>query len=175
MPADSSKLESFGHVENRTIRRLIGYWFDKRGERPMLALGDIDPIEIPWALGGIWLSDYLAESDRFRCRIAGEKINAFWGRSIAGKHLDEIVPPDRLEAMVEKVRTARELPAIVHDRVCVSLTDQIAKNGERIILPLSDDGAQVNALLGASHCDWLRDLEFDPYVAYSETTTVTQV
>jgi hypothetical protein len=175
MPADNPSLESFGHVENRTLRRLIGYWFDKRGERPMPALGDIDPIEISWALGRIWLCDYLAESGRFRYRLAGENINAFWGGRIAGKHLDEIVPPDRLKAMAEKARMVRELPSIVHDRVCLSLTDEIAKNGERIVLPMSDDGVHVNALLGACHCGWLRDLEFDPFVTYSETTTVTHV
>ncbi len=173
MPADSTSLKSFGHVENRTLRRLIGYWFDKRGERPMPAVGDIDPIEIPWALGRIWLCDYLAESGRFRYRLAGENINAFWGRSIAGKHLDEIVPPDRLKSVTEKVRMVTELPAIVHDRVSLSLADEIAKNGERIILPLSDDGRTVNVLLGATHRDWFHDLEFDPFTTYSETTTVT--
>jgi hypothetical protein len=74
---------------------------------------------------------------------------------------------------MKKVRMTCELPAIVHDRVCLSLADEIAQNGERIILPLSDDGARVNALLGAEQCDWLHDLEIDPYVAYSETTAVT--
>jgi hypothetical protein len=173
MPADSTSLKSFGHVENRTLHRLIGYWLDQRGERPMPGLGDVDPIDISWALGQIWLCDYVAESGRYRYRLAGEKINAFWGRSIAGIHLDEIVPPDRLKSVTDKVHMVSKLPAIVHDRVCLSLTEEIAKNGERLILPLSDDGVNVNALLGASHCDWLRDLEFDPYVAYSETTTVT--
>ncbi len=66
-----------------------------------------------------------------------------------------------------------EMPDIVHHLVCLSLADEIAKYGERIILPLSDDGVSVNALLGATHRDWLRDLEFDPYVVCSETTTVT--
>lgn len=173
MPDVSPNLESFGHVENRTLRRLIGYWFDKRGARAMPARANVDPVEIPWALGRIWLCDYAAESGRFRYRLAGEFINSFWGRNIAGKHLDEIVPPDRLRSVTKKVRTARERPAIVHDRISLSLTDEIAKSGERVILPLSDDGERVNALLGASHCDWLRDLEFDPYVAYVETTTVT--
>ncbi len=27
-------------------------------------------------------------------------------------------------------------------------------------------------LLGATHRDWFRDLEFDPFTTYSETTTV---
>jgi hypothetical protein len=68
---------------------------------------------------------------------------------------------------------ARELPAIVHDRVCLSLTEEIVEKGERIVLPLSDDGVNVDVLLGAAHCSWFRDLEFDPYVSCSETNTVT--
>ena len=173
MPYDSPDLASFEHVENRTLRRLIGYWLDKRGARAMPALGSVDPVEIPWALGRIWLCDYLAESGRFRYRLAGEFVNSFWGRNIAGKHLDEVFPPDRLKSVTKKVRTVRQGPAIVHDRVSLTLADEIAKSGERVMLPLSDDGKNVNALLGASQCDWLRDLEFDPFVTRSETTTVT--
>ncbi len=173
MPDHSPDLEPFAHVEHRSLRRLIAYWLDKRGARAMPALADVDPVEIPWALGRIWLCDYLAESGRFRYRLAGEFINSFWGRNIAGKHLDEILPSDRLKAVTKKVRTVRERPAIVHDRVSLSLAEEISKSGERLILPLSDDGTRVTALLGASQCDWLRDLEFDPYVCVSETTTVT--
>jgi hypothetical protein len=68
---------------------------------------------------------------------------------------------------------ALELPAIIYDRTCLSLTEEITRTGERIILPLSDDGKTVNALLGASHRDWFRDLELDPFTTYSETTSVT--
>ena len=79
----------------------------------------------------------------------------------------------QVKSVVKKVHTVRDGPAIVHDRISLSLAEEIAKSGERVILPLSDDGINVNALLGASYCDWLRDLEFDPYVTFSETTTVT--
>jgi hypothetical protein len=68
---------------------------------------------------------------------------------------------------------ATDLPAIIHDRACLSLTEEITRNGERIIMPLSDDGRTVNALLGATDRKWFRDLEFDPFTAFSETTTVT--
>jgi len=128
MPDRNPNPDSFGHVENRILGRLIGYWFDKRGARAMPALGDVDPVEIPWALGRIWLCDYVSESGRFRYRLAGEFINAFWGRNIAGKHLDEIVPPDRLKSVTKKVRRVRDGPAIVHDRVSLSLADEIAKD-----------------------------------------------
>ncbi len=151
---------------------MISYWFDMCGGRPMPARRDINPIEIPSALAQIWLCDYLSESGRFRYRLAGEEINDFWGFNLGGKYLEEIVPAERQASVTNKIRMAIELPAIVYDRACLSLTEEIKRNGERIILPLSDDGRTVNALLGATYRDWFRDLEFDPFATYSETTTV---
>jgi hypothetical protein len=163
--------EPVAQIRTEALRQLLVYWYDKRGGRTLPALSDIDPTDIPTVLGQIWLCDRLADS--FRYRLAGEKINAFWGHSIAGKHLDEIVPPARLASATKKLRMACELPAIIHESVCLSLTEEIARNGERMILPLSDDGVSVNVLLGAAHGNWGRDLEFDPYVSCTETTTVT--
>jgi hypothetical protein len=172
-PANKTSDEPFAHVRTQALRHLLAYWYDKRGERTLPALKDIDPTDIPWVLGQIWLCDRLVDSGRFRYRLAGEKINAFWGHSIAGKYPDEFIPPDRLQSTTEKLAMACELPAIIHDRICLSLTEEIAQNGERVILPLSDDGRSVNVLLGAAQFTWRRDLEFDPYVSCSETTTVT--
>ena len=165
-------VDSFEHVRKPALRHVISYWFDTCGGRPMPARRDISPIEIPSVLSQIWLCDYLSESDRFRYRLAGEEINDFWGLNLSGKYLDEIVPANRQASVTNRARMAIELPAIVYDRACLSLTEEITRNGERIIPPLSDDGRTVNALLGATHRDWFRDLEFDPFTSYSETTTV---
>ena len=152
---------------------LVAWWCDKRGRRLMPALSDVNPIEIPSVLKQVWLCDRLPSSGRLRYRLAGEEINDFWGCNLSGKHVDQIVPAERLTSVANKSRMAIDLPAIVHDRTCLSLTEEITKKGERIILPLSDDGRTVNALLGATHRTWFRELEFDPFTAYSETTTVT--
>ena len=172
-PPGVGGVKSFGHIGDRSLRQLIGYWNGKRGTRALPALGDIDPTEIPPLLAQVWLCDRLAGSGRFRYRLAGEKVNAFWGFSIAGKYIDEIVPPDRAASVIEKARMACELPAVLHDHVCLSLTEELTETGERLILPLSDDGVRVNVLLGIAHCSWVQDLEFDPYVSCSVTTTVT--
>ena len=166
-------VDSFEHVRNPALRLLVAYWFDTCSGRPMPARRDINPIEIPSALAQIWLCDYLSESGRCRYRLAGEEINDFWGFNLSGKYLDEIVPAERQASVTSKIRMAIDLPAIVYNRTCLSLTEEITRNGERIILPLSDDGRTVNALLGATHRDWFRDLEFDPYTTCSEATTVT--
>jgi hypothetical protein len=172
MDSSWATVDSFEHVRNPALRLLIAYWFDTCNGRPMPARRDINPIEISSALAQIWLCDYLSESDRFRYRLAGDEINDFWGFNLSGKYLDEIAPAERLASVTKKYRMALELPAIVYDRACLSLTEEITRNGERIVLPLSDDGRTVNALLGATHRDWFRDLEFDPYTTYSESTTV---
>jgi len=167
-----ASIKPFGPIRNRALQHLVAYWFDKRCGRLMPALTDIDPTEIPSVLSNIWLCDYLSESGRFRYRLAGEEINDFWDFNLSGKYLEEIIPPERLASATKKCRAAVDLPAIVYDRACLSLTEEITKNGERIILPLSDDGRTVNALLGATHRDWFRDLELDPFTTYSETTSV---
>jgi len=167
--------EALAQIRHHALDRLLAYWQETRGERAVPALADIDPTDIPWALGQIWLCDRLAHGNRFRYRLAGEKVNAYWGFSIAGKHLDEIVPSDRLASVTEKFRMACELPAVVRDRVSLSLSEEIVRHGERLILPLSQDGARVDVLLGAERANWDRSLEFDPYVSCSETTTVTSL
>ncbi len=173
LPPDMASVKSFEHISDRTLRHVVAHWFDTRGGRLMPALGDVDPTEIRSALAQIWLCDYLSESGRCRYRLAGEEFNDFWGFNLSGKYLDEIVPAERQASVTSKIRMAIDSLAIVYDRACLSLTEEITRNGERIILPLSDDGRTVNALLGATHRDWFRDLEFDPYTTCSETTTVT--
>lgn len=175
MPNNSANVDLFEHIKDKAINRVVVWWFDKRGERQMPALSDINPVEISSALKQVWLCDRLPNSERFRYRITGEAINEFWGCNLSGKHLDEVVPPERHASLAKKLRLTVQLPAIVYDRACLSLTEEVTKNGERIILPLSDNGRTVNALLGVTHRNWFRELEFDPYTTCSETTTVTRL
>lgn len=173
MPPGALGAAPLAPIRSQALQQLVDWWFEARGERLMPALGDVNPVAIPKALTRIWLCDVLPESGRIRYRIAGDEINDFWGFNLAGRHLDDVVPAERLASVVDKCRMAIELPAIVTVAGCLSLTDEITRNGERVILPLSDDGRTVNALLGATERDWFRELEFDPFTTYSETAAVT--
>lgn len=172
MPEGQTSRDPLGQIKSRPLRHLISWWCDKRGEYLMPLLSDIDPAELRPALSQIWLCDYVPQSDRFRYRLAGEEINNFWGLSLRGKYLDEIVPAQRLATITSQCHMALDLPAIVYVRGCLSLSQEIERHCERIVLPLSEDGKTVSALLGATHRDWFLDLELDPYIAYSETTAV---
>lgn len=171
LPIEASA-QSFTQIRNEALHHLVAWWFEKRGERLMPALCDVKPVEIRSALSQIWLCEYLPQGRLFRYRLAGEEINDFWGLSLRGKYLDEILTSEQLVSAKKKCRMAIDLPAIVYDRLCLSLTKSITRHGERIVLPLSDDGRTVTALLGATYRDWFRDLEFDPLNTLSETTRV---
>lgn len=165
--------QNFAHVKHKVLRRLVAYWFDKRSERSMPSRRDIDPVEIPWALSSIWLCDYQPVDRRFRYRLAGEQINAFWGYNIGGRYLDEIVPARRLNEAHQCLAAASEGPSIVHDFGRIYMQDEVFATSERIILPLSDDGREVNGLLGASCRDWYRDLALDGGLQSRQTATLT--
>jgi hypothetical protein len=163
----------FQHVTHKVLRRLVAYWFEKRSHRIMPSRSDIDPVEIPWALAWIWLCDYQPSDRRFRYRLAGEQINAFWGYNIGGRYLDEIVPEAKLSEVNETLATASEGPTIVHDFGRIYLEGEVFATGERIILPLSDDGRKVSGLLGASCRDWHREIERDGVLRTSQMATLT--
>jgi hypothetical protein len=166
-------LENFGHVSNKMLRDLIAYWLDKRCDRLLPARHDIDPIDIPWALAQIWMCDVQPEDGRYRYRLAGEQINAYWGYNIGGKYLDEIVPEQRLTLESGRYLSVSDGPSIVHDIGWVFLTEELCATGERIILPLSRDGQKVDTLLGATCRDWFCDQENEPLAKSSQTMTVT--
>ncbi len=170
-------LDDFGHVTNTVLRRLLTYWQDKRCDRLMPSKTDIDPIDIPWALSRIWICDYLPDSGRFRFRLAGEQINTHWGYNISGRYLDEIMPAERLELVMTKLRNVVDGPAIVHVIGQAYLDEKLFVKNERIILPLSDDGQTVSSVLGATHRIGVRDRDSELllFAQTPETVTVTPI
>ncbi len=170
-------LDDFEHVTNTVLRRLLAYWLDKRRDRLMPSITDIDPIDIPWALSRIWICDYLPESGRFRYRVAGEEINTHWGYNISGKYLDQLMPAEPLEPVTTKLRDVVDGPAIAHVIGQAYLDEEIFTKHERIILPLSDDGQTVSSVLGATHRDGGHDhdSELQHFAQIPETVTVTRI
>jgi hypothetical protein len=170
-------LDDFEHVTNTVLRRLLTYWLDKRCDRVMPSITDIDPIDIPWALSRIWICDYLPESGRFRYRLAGEEINTYWDCRIGGRYLDEIMPAERLEPVTTKLLNVVDGPAIVHDIGEAHLDEELFAKHEQIILPLSDDGHTVSSVLGATHRAGFHDHDsnLQLFAQIPETITVTPI
>ena len=131
------------------------YWRDKRDGRDMPSRRDIDPIDIGRRLSKLFLIDF-EPPEKFIYRLTGTDIAEVFGRSnLKGVPLDEAVSSERAAAI-----TNRWLPLVTRRAVlCMKghvyqSVDRIP-DGERIMMPLSDeDGGPVTGLVGMTVCDW---------------------
>lgn len=147
-------LDAFGHVQHEQIRRLLSYWLDCRDGRLMPRRTDIDPIEMPRILPWVWLCDYLPEERRFRYRLAGEQINDLYGFNLAGRHLEETLSARAFANVFKRRMRIVAERVIEHGIGAIYLLNDRNTSGERLVLPLSEDGERVSQLLGATIYRW---------------------
>ena len=139
-------------IADERLRRLIAYWYSKRGAHLVTRRVDIDPLEMPWILPHAWLYDFEPASGRFFCRLAGEGVREGYPFNIIGRYLDEIIGPEDWEATRTTHRAIMETPAIGHSRGR-HYRPALGRAGhvERLILPMSDEsGGAITMIFGAS-------------------------
>jgi hypothetical protein len=135
------------------FRDLHGYWASRRRGKRLPGRADIDPLDLPGLLPGIFLVDVLrgaGEDDlTFRFRLVGTAHLEINQVEITGMTLEKAFSPARLApirlAYMEVVAMRSPLlttglRAAVDGR-CHVLFD-------RLLLPLASDGATVDMLLG---------------------------
>lgn len=118
------------------------YWQSKCGERPMPSRRDIDPAEIPQLLPHIQITELVGE--RIRYRLAGTAIVKAYGGELKGKFFDEVFAGDRLRFVVDNYRSMRAArrPILVSNQYFTKRGAPLRSN--RMVMPLSEDGAAVN-------------------------------
>lgn len=134
--------------ERRLARRLLAYWQERRGDREFPALGDIDPE----AIGDMWPSCFVLDAVSNRefpyFRYLGSDLLKYSGIFLSGETDWALT---LLDKAVGNFREALET------RVPILIEDELTRyDGSRllfrsVLLPLSDDQANVNYLLGAAN------------------------
>jgi hypothetical protein len=129
------------------LKALLAYWQAKKGDRSAPARADLDPIEIPAIMPHLLLLDVEPRTRRVRFRLMGTAVTSGLGRDLTGRYLDDL-PLNRTQ------RTMLEQYKRVIDTVepACSAWEYTREDGrhvrfERLILPLSSDGATVDMLL----------------------------
>jgi len=133
---------------DQRLDELLQYWLDKRGRRLMPTRQDIDPLDIIPHLTRLHFIDIEYDPFRLRYRMIGTSTTETLGRDMTGRYFDEIYPPqilaDALTAytwMVENKRPLRQFGNAIY-------ADKSMYDFEILNLPLSNDGVQVNTVLG---------------------------
>jgi len=139
-------------LRSRQIRLAYEYWQRCRGDRPMPARRDLDPLDMgPW-LAQTMLVDVSSEPLDFRFRLVGTAIVNRIGREITGKRVRELELEGRQEQIFEEYRQTvlRKQPRYLVDEH--ELANGRTIYFERLLMPLSENGEDVNMLFGVQFC-----------------------
>ena len=134
-------------IKHPKLRQLYEYWDGKRGDRPMPARADLDPIDMRAVIGNVILVDVIAgEPLKFRIRLHGTNLSEQVRFDLTGKMLDEMPQAefrDLTQRSFTKVATTKQPLHAQRDLVL----DHRRRHYETLILPLSSDGEQVDRIL----------------------------
>lgn len=132
-------------IKNARLQGILRYWNEKRGDRAMPSLRQIDPIEIPKLLPIILIADILPTSTRMR--LLGTDSTNVYGHETRGRDVTEISLGDFSpfwQKAFALVRSAGK-PALASGSY---RNGQELLDAESVLVPLSDDGTTITHILG---------------------------
>ncbi len=109
---------------------------------------DIKPSRIAHHLSLVWSFKY--EAGEFSGRLVGERIARHIGKDFRGLSLADAYPPDALPWVTTLFRRVVREPALCAQSGPLFHQMGQAHAGERILLPLSEDGIVADGILGAT-------------------------
>ena len=137
-------------IESPALLAIAKHWQEVRSDRRLPAWADLVPSALGPYLTRLWSFRYDARTGEFTGRLAGNRIMVATGHSFRGTTLKELHPPhvyDKSKAELTRVVTG---PMIYRCRGPLFRAGGHTVDGERIVLPLAEDGSRGDGLLGAS-------------------------
>ena len=141
-------LLKYDSTERRLVGRMLAYWHILCQGRPFPRLGDIDPL----AIGEDWRWAFLLDTDGYRdfpnFRYLGPDLAKYSGIYLAGRDELNTTLLDMATHKLERV-FKEGCPLLLEDEV--TRFDGAQLMFRAVLLPLSDDGEQINYVLGAAN------------------------
>jgi hypothetical protein len=137
-------------IRSKELQTLFDYWDTKRAHRVAPSRADIVPTEIKPLLPRIFIVELVGSPPRFRFRLAGTLVVERYGSEITGKFLDELDFDARNEAIRADYRRVAETRTPVCSRWRYTKGNGTMLSYERLLLPLSSDGAAIDMILGGA-------------------------
>jgi hypothetical protein len=131
----------------------------------MPAWADIKPSAIAAQLSIVWSYRYDPATDTFTGRLAGERITAIFGKSLRGVPMSEIYPPNEYPALFARTKRVIVEPALMRGHGVVFRHLNRFGTGERIVMPLADDGIHGDGVFGATEYSVTSEPSLEAYSA----------
>lgn len=132
------------------IFELLSAWQERRNGRSVPYYRDFDPLQVPRLLPYLWLYRHEPAREDFFCRLAGEEVNAAWGRSIRGLALKQVIGEEDHPVVHRRWLDILEVPLIHYGSAAERLSEMRYRSAERLILPLAMECGTPSFILGIS-------------------------
>lgn len=143
-----SRLEVEDLRESEFLQALV-YWHIKRAAKPMPARADLSPADLVKVLPKVVLIDALPNHPHFRYRVCGTNIVDWVKFDATGQTLDTVKPEKYRQMLFATYMECVGARAPIAHRILWN-SDDVPHRYKRLILPLSNDGKNVNMLLAIS-------------------------
>jgi len=137
-------------IRSPAMRVVYAHWQAARGTRLMPAWRDIDAVAIGKHLPKVWAWRFDKEQDTFIGRLAGEDILAVLGCGIHGRKFADCFPAASAGTVEARHRKVITMPSIMHTVGRVYVQTGKYGLGERLVLPLGEDGVTGDGVLGVT-------------------------
>ena len=148
-----SFVDFLASIHHPRLRDIAEHWGRVRGDRIMPAWSDVDPTVLRRNLTIVWAWKYDRATDQFVGRLAGEEINDAFGRSLRGADMREFFKDFDYDAIFARHKRVVAEPCCAHGIGQVFSHAHRVGFGERIIMPLAEDGVHGDGLFGATLYD----------------------
>lgn len=145
------EIETPPPIADAMLRALYQNWCElAQAAGGLPAIQAFDPMRLPRLLPQIWIVEVDAATRRLRVRLAGENINAIYGRNIGGQYFRDVYDPADLDTIVARYGRCLAEPAIFRATGSVYAAAGRLTAGERLALPMLGRGGVTDTLLGAT-------------------------
>ena len=138
------------YLKEPPIHEVVRFWDQARAGRRFPAWRDIDPVALAPHLAVLWAWRWDRDLQTFIGRLAGEAILDAMGPGFRGARIEEYFAGRNADVFIERYRRVLNQPAIMANRGFVFQLVGGQGRGERVALPLADDGRTPDGLFGAT-------------------------
>ncbi|MDE2134253.1 MAG: PAS domain-containing protein [Alphaproteobacteria bacterium] len=151
-------------IKSPALKHVARHWAEVRGSRTMPAWSDIRPAQIAGQLTIIWSYTYDRSADAFTGRLAGARIEQKFNRSLKDVPMKELYPEKDYKRLFARAKRVVCGPQLYRGEGMVFQHLNHFGYGERIILPLADDGVHGDGIFGATDYQAFRSMGTTPHL-----------
>jgi hypothetical protein len=142
--------EFIASTQSAALQAILRHWHDARGASRLPSFDQLRLSALSGPINRMWVYRYDRKTGRFTGRLAGDQVAKAFGKNFQGLPLEEAHTAEAY-LWVHRVltRTVTE-PAIYRSAGTLYRQAGQSIEGERIALPLADDGLVIDGVLGVS-------------------------